>query len=325
MSKERKSVSPSRKSLNVPNVMEAHSSFDSVLTADDCISANGHSPPSNSQISNTPELNIDPVSNTMDELTVGSTNSPIIIGAARSASAERGMNEEPGGNFHRTGSERFKEGAKALLRRMESLKSRRRKRSSNNSNRDAVFIDDSVNIAHVQENAINQKQNKLKPPELVLGADDSNDFDFNSDLTIKNQGYQHRTSTGRRFFGTSSQKFDDALSDSECSSATSPSIFPTYLMNDNTSSNVNLLEQYWKSSKLSPPSPNVRTPQKVHNSLTEIRKERVSVYDNVPVVFFNQHFPVCEDKEHYPTSNLKRRGSLVKGKLWLWSFETNWL
>lgn len=68
----------------------------------------------------------------------------------------------------RSGSERLKDGAKALLRRVESLKSRRRKKQ----NREGVVInrnDDVINIQH--------KMNCLDIPKLVLpkNVDDTED------------------------------------------------------------------------------------------------------------------------------------------------------
>lgn len=61
--------------------------------------------------------------------------------------------------FRRSGSERLKDGAKAFLRRVESIKSRRRKRQ----NRDGVVISEpqALNLSQ-----INQKMNDLKCVEI---------------------------------------------------------------------------------------------------------------------------------------------------------------
>lgn len=77
-------------------------------------------------------------------------------------------------NFSRTGSERFRDGAKALLRRVESLKSRRRKRQ----NREGIVIS-GPQIADVWSMQQRMKDlNCLEIPSPALSADNS--FEFNS-------------------------------------------------------------------------------------------------------------------------------------------------
>lgn len=130
--------------------------------------------------------------------------------------------------LRRTGSERLKDGAKAFLRRVESIKSRRRKRQ----NRDGVVISGPqvLDLTH-----INQKVNELKcvdivtmstPPSPIptspyttiltnnksLSTDSSNELKVNSDYSVVNKlspnrlsprhytahhNYQHHTQSNR--------------------------------------------------------------------------------------------------------------------------------
>ncbi|KAG1649951.1 Rho GTPase-activating protein 7 [Nymphon striatum] len=297
--KEQKSTSSSPKSLHVPGSMEAHSSFDSVLTAEDHIGGSGCSPPSNvrGKLLSGHEIIIDHASPCVNDNCSSPADTPGTKRATRSLSAERSSSDEPIGNFHRSGSERFRDSAKALFRRVESFKSRRRKRTNGNESGNGDNFDNFVTFESGKNNKSNSTKHRLKPPTLVLG-----NVDFDEEITNANLTNTHpskhkihsKKSSGRRNFGNSVKKIDaEALSDSECSGATSPSVFPTYLVTDSNSNNASLLEQYWKASKLFPGGPINVTPKDGNES--EDKRERISVYDNVPVVFFSKPSSIDKD------------------------------
>lgn len=184
---------------------------------------------------------------------------------------------------------------------MESFKSRRKKRTNTigSSNRDAVFYDSSVKFESGQTNNSDCINDRLKPPTLVLGTghlqDELTKCSLTSNEPLKNKNHSKK-SNGRRGYGHSVKKIDaEALSDSECSSATSPSAFPAYLLTGANSNNSSLIEQCWKASRLFPVSPGNVSPTKDSDD-GEDKRERISVYENVPLVFFNSSLSIDKDQ-----------------------------